>query len=142
MRLPAVLPNEFLRCMSEADRASLAPGQLLPAEAAAKMTAKDERQLQGQLVGLLRLRGIEPLWFRTDKRTRATVGWPDITFAFQGRAIAWEVKMPGEKPRPEQINVHCLMVRDGWTVDVVHSVDEGRSLLAALGTATATDSIP
>lgn len=133
MKLPAVLPNEFLRCMSDADRAALAPGQLLPKEAAVKITAKDERQLQGQLVGLLRLRGIEPLWFRTDKRTRATVGWPDITFAVQGRAFAWEAKMPGEKPRPEQVAMHCLMIRDGWTIEIVHTVDEGRTFLATIG---------
>jgi hypothetical protein len=139
MRLTGPLPERFLRLMSKADRALFAPGQLTNAEAVDKMKAKDERQLQGWLVGLLRLRGIEPLWFRTDKRTAATVGWPDITFAVEGHAIAWEAKMPGEKPRSEQVAVHCRMIRNGWTVEVVHTLEEARVFLDALGTRAATE---
>lgn len=134
MRLPAVLPDQFLRCMTTADRKVFALGQSTPEEAIAKADVKAERQLQSFLVGLLRLRGIEPLWFRTDKRSRATVGWPDITFAVDGRAIAWEAKLPGEKPRADQIAVHCRMIRNGWTVDVVTSVNEGIKLLDGYGT--------
>lgn len=129
MRIHGPLPEKFLRLMSEADRALFAPGQLTSEEAIAKLTITSERQLQGLLVGLLRVRGIEPLWFRTDKRSRATVGWPDITFALTGLAIAWEVKMPGEKPRPEQLTVHELMKRNGWCVMVINSFLQGRNFL-------------
>jgi hypothetical protein len=115
--------------MSPADRALFAPGQLTYEESIRKEKARDERQLQGWLVGMLRIRGHEPLWFRTDKRTRATVGWPDITFALFGRACAWEVKMPGNYPTDDQLAVHAAMTVDGWTVCVVTSVDEGRSFL-------------
>lgn len=131
MKLGAVIPNEFLRCMSPADRKLIAPGQHTPEEALAASQPKVERELQGLLVGLLRLRGIEPLWFRTDKRTRATVGWPDITFAVNGAAIAWEVKLPGERPRSEQLAVHCRMRQNGWQVDVVTTFEEGRTILNA-----------
>src|SRR5438105_10429918 len=50
-------------------------------EAMSKAQIKNERQLQSMIVNLLRLKGIEPLWHRTDKRSAATVGWPDISFA-------------------------------------------------------------
>jgi hypothetical protein len=137
MRLHGPLPDKFLRLMSEADRALFAPGQSTQEESMRKAVAKNERQLQGWLVGVLRLRGIEPLWFRTDRRTAATIGWPDITFAFRGQAVAWEAKMPGEKPRAEQIAQHCLMIRDGWIVEVIHSVDEGLASLSQLGASVA-----
>lgn len=129
MRITGILPDSFLRCLSPADRAWVAPDQRTSEEALRKASVRDERQLQGFLVGLLRLRGYEPLWFRTDKRTRATVGWPDITFAVFGRACAWEVKLPGEKARKEQAELHEKMRNDGWTVSVVMSVDEGRTFL-------------
>lgn len=129
MRLPAILPDAFLRCLSEADRRAIAPGQLTSEQAVARIEIKSERQLQGLLVGLLRVRGIEPLWFRTDKRTRATVGWPDITFALRGIAVAWEVKLPGEKPRPEQLAMHEALKRDGWAVSVITGFNQGRNYL-------------
>lgn len=137
MRLTGPLPEKFLRLMSAADRELCAPGQLTSVEAVAKLTITSERQLQSLLVGLLRIRGIEPLWFRTDRRTRSTIGWPDITFAIHGRPMAWEVKMPGEKPRPEQVSVHELMRRTGWGVHVITSFLQGKGILDDLDAAIA-----
>ena len=46
-----------------------------------------------------------------------------------GRFIAFEVKMPGKKPTPEQLAWHRIVNESGGLAVVVHSVDEA---LAAL----------
>src|SRR2546430_16460274 len=80
-----LLPERYLRLMSPADRKAI--GQSTAEEALRKAEAKNERQLQSQIVQLLRLKGIEPLWHRTDKRSAATIGWPDITFAVRSSQL-------------------------------------------------------
>jgi hypothetical protein len=98
-----------------------------------------ERELQGQIVNLLRLKGVEVLWHRTDKKSAATVGWPDLTFAVESGlrtvAIGMEVKLPGKKLSTEQQKVAVEMMNppNSWTYHVVTSVDEVLSILRKLG---------
>ena len=94
---------------------------------------RTERQLQGQLVNLLRLRGIEPLWHRTDKRSAATVGWPDLTFALNSVPILWEVKLQGAKLSDEQQALRPRLIANGWDYYVLHSVDEALAILRRYG---------
>lgn len=132
MRITGLLPDSFLRCMSAEDRRSYASGQLTLEEAAAKAAAKSERELQGWLVGWLRIKGFEVLWHRTDKRSAATIGWPDLTFSVGGLAVAWEVKLPGEQPTKEQEHLHRRMEENGWIVRVIQSMRDGQEELLAL----------
>jgi hypothetical protein len=102
---------------------------------------KSERVLQGQIVNLLRLKGIEVLWHRTDKRSGATVGWPDLTFSVEHglRSIpcAWEIKLPGGKLSEEQVKVMVRMMDppNAWTYKVITSVEEALSELRRYGIA-------
>ena len=98
-----------------------------------------EKALQAQIVSLLRLKGIEPLWHRTDKKSAATVGWPDITFSVEHglRSIPclWEIKLPGKKLSLDQ---QTLMIRlmeppNAWAYRVITSVDEALMELRKLG---------
>lgn len=93
--------------------------------------AKTEKQLQGQLEGLLRRNGVQmPIRQRMDRKSNVAVGIPDILFSIPGvGAIAWEVKLPGQHPRPEQELAHAAMRADGWRVDVVRTYAEGLALL-------------
>lgn len=118
------------------------PGSVLTAPlepAPTKEQTKSERKLQGQIVNLLRLKGIQVLWHRTDKKSAATVGWPDLTFAVESGlrtiAIGMEVKLPGKKLSTEQQKVAVEMMNppNGWTYHVVTSVDEVLSILRRLG---------
>lgn len=156
MNLPAILPDAFLRCLDPAERKKLGTGQLSAEEALSKSQAKNERQLQVQIVNLLRLKGIEPLWHRTDKRSAATIGWPDITFSVRGwRTIsegedgessyitrtpfisgcAWEVKFDKGQLSKEQQQMHVRLSTspNGWRIRVIRSVDEALSELKELG---------
>jgi hypothetical protein len=79
------LPENYLRCMTPEARKSV--GQQTAAEVMANGVATSERALQKQIVGLLRLKGIEVNVSRMDKRKTDVVGWPDLTFAVDG---PWE----------------------------------------------------
>lgn len=152
MNLPAILPDAFLRCLDPAERKKLGTGQLSAEEALSKSQAKNERQLQVQIVNLLRLKGIEPLWHRTDKRSAATIGWPDITFAVKHDTIwygdddngetidlyaacAWEIKFDKGQLSKEQQQMHVRLSTspNGWRIRVIRSVDEALSELKELG---------
>ena len=90
-----------------------------------RMVVKTERQLQSQIVQYLRLRGIEVLWHRTDKRSAATKGWPDITFAVVSNgfpmACAYEVKFGSGTTSPGQRKMlDMLQTRPNcWRVRVI-----------------------
>jgi len=92
-------------------------GGQLPEETLAKGEAKNEKELQKQICSYLRLKGIEPIVSRTDKRTTNNVGTPDILGAFCGEqaghvrifAFAFECKMPNKQMRPQQIEMRKLM---------------------------------
>jgi hypothetical protein len=107
--------------------------------ASCRSELKTERELQGQIVNLLRLKGIEVLWHRTDKKSAATIGWPDLVFSLEHglRSIPclWEIKLPGRKLSDDQMK---LMVRlmeppNAWMYKVICSVDEALAELRKLG---------
>lgn len=124
-----VLPESFLKCMSKKDRESLGKGGLLASEAMDKGNLLLERELQSEIVQYLRLHGIEVLWFRTDKRTRATIGWCDITFCKDGVPWGVEVKTNAGRVRPEQFETMRKMGLNGWQVAIVRSFQEFHNLV-------------
>jgi len=96
--------------------------------------ARSEKQLQCQLEGLLRRHGVRfPIRPRTDRKSTINEGAPDLMFSLPCvGAVAWEVKMPGQNPRPEQLAAHEAMRADGWRVFVVRSYAEGLEILKGL----------
>jgi hypothetical protein len=129
-----VLPENFLRCLKPEDRKAM--GQRTAGEVMANGIAKSEKELQKQLVGLLRLNGIEPNVSAMHKATTHRVGWPDITFAAYGVACAWEVKLPNGQPSMEQVQmvVRLSSPPNSWRHRFIHSVDEALAELRAIQT--------
>jgi hypothetical protein len=66
--------------MSEADRRKFFPGAagLTPMECHNVAVAKNEKELQGQLEGLLRRNFIIPVRQRMDRHSNISIGLPDI----------------------------------------------------------------
>ncbi len=151
-----VIPEAWLKLMSKEDRKAI--GQMSAEEAFQAFTARSERQLQSQIVNLLRLKGIEVLWHRTDKKSAATIGWPDLTFcvyelapqqvgtpdgtreskilrAWQIFACAWEIKMPDGELSKEQEKMYIRLGTrpNGWIYRVIRSVDEALKELKSMG---------
>lgn len=119
-----IIPENILRMMPAHERARLGRDGLLAEERQAKIDAKNERELQDRIKSLLRQRDICFNQNRMDRATTGREGWPDFTFAIDGRACAIEVKMPGQNPEPEQVKCMAELMRDGWFVRVVRSEDE------------------
>ena len=117
--------------MSTDDRKALGKAGVTREEALRKMEERVERDLQKRLCSLLSLRDITYATTRTNKRSTLTKGWPDITFALNGQACAWEVKIAGGKLTSDQEIVHCAMLKNGWRVAVIRSLDEARAFLAS-----------
>jgi hypothetical protein len=118
--------------MPAEERARLGKAGVLPEEALAKQEIRLEKELQGHLADLLRLREIEFFRQRMDRATTGTVGWPDFTFAVNGRPVAWECKLPGKDLDPDQVKVIDRMRGNGWDVRVIRSVNEGIAHLDSL----------
>src|SRR4030095_14831396 len=124
-----ILPEHVLKCVSPEDRKKLGKAGLTAAEACDKGLARAERELQSEIVQYLHLQGIEVLWFRSDKRTRATIGWPDISFCKDGVPWGIEVKTDAGRVRPEQYETMRKMGLNGWQVAIVRSFTEFRNLV-------------
>lgn len=93
---------------------------------------KSEKHLQDQIEGLLRRNGYFPIRQRMDRKSNVALGCPDILFASKrGIAIAWEVKLPGQRPRPEQTKTHQEMRAAGWVVSVVRQYEDALAWVRA-----------
>lgn len=149
----SVIPENILKCMSPEDRRK--HGQKTAAEVLAQGEAKSEKELQKQIVALLRLKGVEVNVSRMDKRKTDVVGWPDLTFcvyamapqmvfaglsealpkAWQVFPCLWEIKMPKGELTPEQqkIGIRLISMPNGWRHRVIRSVDQALAELREMG---------
>lgn len=129
--------------MSVADRKSLGKAGRTQAEANEKCEYRSEKELQKQILNLLRLRGIEVIVSRMDRKISNNVGTPDFLFSVLGRdnyrhclySCAIEVKLKKGVLSTAQMNMHAKMITppNAWTYRVIHSVDEMRMFLEGLG---------
>jgi hypothetical protein len=117
--------------MSAEDRKKLGRQGMTIQEIHDKFIAKNERELQSQIVSLLRLRGIEVFSQRMDKRTRGKVGQPDFIFSVNGQSIAWEIKQGNGRLSEEQSTMlqRLSAPPNKWQVAVIKSYDEAISQL-------------
>lgn len=129
MKIIGPIPNHILKLMPPEDRASLGKAGKTAEEISVEQTAKSERQLQDNISRLLRIRGIAFFWQRMDRKTTGTVGWADFTFAVNGRACAFEVKLPGQKLTAGQSAMHTAMRSNGWTVWIIYNEGEAVEVL-------------
>lgn len=102
---PKVPPSYFLEKLSPEDRRRHFPGVagMTVDEVRKVAIATSETELQRQLEQMLLRHGIQPTRQRMDRKSNIAVGMPDISFSVHGRAVYWEVKMPGRDPDPDQV---------------------------------------
>lgn len=123
-----LLPDYLVRLISPQDRLRL--GLKTKEEMTKKLEAKNERQLQRQIVDYLRLRNIEVVWHATHKKSTATKGTPDILFAVMSNgfpmACAYEIKFGSGAETREQSDMHVRMTTrpNAWRVRVIRNFIE------------------
>jgi|SRR5215472_168926 len=142
---PNLLPEHIKRMIGHAQRHAL--GIVTNEERSHKVERYNERKLHSQIRQLLGLKGIAYLEMRMDRRSHATVGWPDFTFCVPlgpdksdptnnvhvAVPCAWECKVDGRKPTTEQVEMHLRMIGNGWRVRIIRSLKEAADELKALG---------
>lgn len=126
------LPENIRRRMEVTDRKPLGKLAETMPEVIERVTAKKEKELQEQMAAILHHRGIEFLCPQFGKKTTIKRGWPDFTFAFNGRACAVEAKAGTNEPTREQNDVMAKLLANGWNVKVIRSLMEFRDFLNQL----------
>lgn len=132
--MATVLPNSILTKMSAKDRATLGRAGMTAEEAEAAYVAKNEADLQKQIIAMLNRNGIHVICSRTGKRTTTAAGTPDLLFSVNGASVAWELKVKGNKPSKEQIDTMRDMAANGWKCSVLYSYDDALAKYRELST--------
>jgi hypothetical protein len=98
------------------------------------MAKRPEDTLQGDVIAMLRKIRVTPLVHRTDRRTGATRGWPDITFAYRGQPVLFELKAPDKKPTQAQNDMHKILRKPPnlWHVFVIQYFSEAVDAINSL----------
>jgi hypothetical protein len=98
-------------------------------EAQEKWRRRLERDEQRILVSWLTLQEEASLlvfdWSRTDRRTTNRKGIPDFRIFLGGRVLFGEMKLPGGKLSPDQVEMAEKFSRTGCGVEVWASAQEG-----------------
>lgn len=94
-----------------------------------KLESEDESVLQNDCENSLNYRTIA--FMHMSIRAREKKGWPDLTFALQGRPIAVELKSSTGKLSQDQIDMLTRMKQDGWEVYVIRSHEVFLDLLSS-----------
>jgi hypothetical protein len=65
-------------------------------------------------------------------RAREKAGWPDLTFAIAGRAVAVELKTSLGQLSPDQERLHTELRASGWDVRVIRNYETFRALVESV----------
>lgn len=102
-----------------------------PAAAAAADTAKlakhqagMERELSRQFCAYLTQRGVPHVVMRTDRKSTARAGWPDITALYANRACCVELKVLGGVVSREQAQCHAELHAAGVPLIVAYNLQQ------------------
>ena len=130
--LPEPSRTLFRKALEKADREA----RKAAADAAEKLpdvpvfpagAIKMERDLQRLCEMELSRRGI--VYMHLSPRAREKAGWPDLTFANNGRPYAIELKGPVGVLADHQSRLLMAMAANGWQTAVVRSYEQFRAIL-------------
>ncbi len=133
-----ILPDNILSKLSPQDRAEISKAAGHPSagmtanEAREKAMQRSEKEAQHEISQFLRISGIEFICPPMNRKSALPEGWVDFTFARKGTPIGLEIKVWGQKPRPEQNARHEAMRRNGWRVWVVSGAADVKDIFRAL----------
>lgn len=127
---PSTLTNRQRGMIDADDRKQFGRAMITTEEALAIADAKLEGQIEDEIHRYLTLRGVKAiLRSRRDKRTRNKKGQPDLIFSYRDCPIAWEIKTPTGKLRPDQETMRDAMLDDGWHWALVLNTEQAKWIL-------------
>jgi VRR-NUC domain len=124
MRLPAIVPEAFLRALPPEERRRLGRAGFTREECERRFLAGEERKLKGYVVNFLNSRGAWIFHQSMSKKTGGRPGVPDILCCYRGRFIAIELKVRGSKLSPEQEREAERLRNSGGVFVVVRRLED------------------
>jgi hypothetical protein len=119
-----IVPENFLRLMSAADRKRYAAGQMTSEEALVRAAARAEKDEHNLYIAWLHSHDIEFFHSRMDRKVSGTIGWPDFTVIHGNRCLLGEFKVYGNKISQVQAERFDRLLRNGTEVAIWSSADE------------------
>lgn len=126
MKLPAILPDKFLECMTPEDRRKLGRAGITREEAQAKFRRGEEHKLQRLVYNWLNLHQIYFDHDRMDRRTSGKVGRADFRICVppDGIWLSVECKPVGETLSREQAREALRLRTSGGRFVIAYSLQE------------------
>lgn len=132
MTITGPIPGHILSKMNPEDRAPMGKAGMTQIELDVRTAARSEKELQGQVCNMLRLRDILYLCQPTSKRSQLVEGAADIHFACSGIPVALECKVEANTQTEAQMRVEAKYRANGWRYRVVRHIDEVIAILRAI----------
>ncbi len=127
-----LIPDKYLRLMSPEDRKQLGKAGETFAEATERGSILTERKLQAQIESWFRKNEIYAERQRMDRKSNMTGGAPDFRVCFEGRFVAFEIKVGANHATPEQERELERIRLSGGLAYVVRSLVEIKEILGKL----------
>jgi hypothetical protein len=124
MKLPAILPDHFLKALPEEERKKLGRVGMTFQEAQVAYIAGQEKRLQGEIAAWLDYEGIYFESDRTDRKTSGRKGRADFRLCVHGRWLSIEAKTSAGHLTPEQKTEAARLERSGGKFIVCRSLKE------------------
>jgi hypothetical protein len=124
MKLPAVLPDSFLKALPNTERKKLGKAGMTGVEAQARYVAGQEKKLQQEIYQWLLYHKIYFEWDRMDKRTSGKKGRADFRICIPpgGLWLSAECKAEKKKLSSEQLREAERLIKSGGRYIVVYSL--------------------
>ena len=124
MGFTGLLPNHILEKLDKKDRPQGTAG-LTAAACQEAAQVQSEKILHNQCVTCLEAHhGIKVGHAAMNKKSTFTEGWPDLTFVWNGRPCAVELKVGTNTTSDVQDDCIAQLKANGWRVSIVRSFPE------------------
>lgn len=117
-----IAPDSFRSKIQKEDRKSI--GIVTISEAQEKNDRLLENKMHNQFIQWLRLRGLDFIHARTDRKSTIEKGWPDFSVVYNGNVVMIEFKTQSGKLSEDQENVIKRLMVHGNDVHVCTSVQD------------------
>jgi hypothetical protein len=124
MKLPAVLPDSFLKALPNNERKKMGKAGMTTEECRQKFIRGQEIELQKLCMNWLCLHKIYFEWDRTDKRTSGKRGRADFRACVLGYWLSIECKADGEPLSREQAQEAVKLRNSGGRFVLAYCLDD------------------
>ncbi len=124
-----VLPQKFIDLMSPADRARLGKAGRTSVEIYRQIEEQSEKDLHKDIVRYLNVLGVPFAHARMDKKSSIAVGYPDFSFPYRGRFVAWEAKVRGRPLDADQQRTREHIEKHGGMYAVIRQLEDAKNHL-------------